>query len=98
MLLTVDRDVSLPREIARGLSNVHAAGQLITATTDRVWKLLTGKVDSSLGIVPLIDEFCSALEAGQPGQVVPTDGIRLLALLSSIWPAAGSATSPRGLA
>jgi predicted dehydrogenase len=94
MTLTVHRDLPMPRKIARGVSNLDIASQLVAGTANTVWKLLARKVDGSYGIVPLIHAFYSALEAGQPAPVGPAEGIQSLAVLRSIWPAAERAPTP----
>lgn len=97
MTLTLHRDLPMPRKIARGVSNLDIASQLVAGTANTVWKLLARKVDGSYGIVPLIHAFYAALEAGQPAPVGPTEGMQSLLVLRSIWPAAESAPPPGGI-
>jgi len=87
MTLTTVRDLPFPRMIARGLSNIDIAGQLVGATASATWKLLRRKVDGSNGIVPLIHAYYSALESGRPAPVGPTEGMHAVSVLRSIWPA-----------
>lgn len=97
MTLTVHRDLPMPRKIARGVSNLDIAGQLVAGTANIVWKLLARKVDGSYGIVPLIHAFYAALEAGLPAPVGPAEGIQSLTVLRSIWPAAEPAPPSGGI-
>jgi predicted dehydrogenase len=94
MTLTVHRDLPMPRKIARGISNLDIAGQLVAGTANTVWKLLARKVDGSYGIVPLIHAFYAALEGDQPAPVGPDEGIESLTVLRSIWPSEESALPP----
>ncbi len=98
MTLTVLRDLSLPRKIARGVSGLDVATQLIAGTASTVWKLLARRIDGSFGIVPLIHAFYAALDAGRSAPVGPIEGIQSLAVLRSIWPAAEPSHPPREIA
>jgi hypothetical protein len=87
MTMTVYRELPVPRKLARGLSNIDVAAQLVGATASATWKLLRKKVDGSYGIIPLIHAFYAALEAGKPAPVGPAEGTQAVGVLRSIWPA-----------
>jgi len=87
MTMTVYRELPVPRKLARGLSNIDVAAQLVGATASATWKLLRKKVDGSYGIIPLIHAFYAALEAGRPAPVGPAEGTQAVGVLRSIWPA-----------
>jgi 2-alkyl-3-oxoalkanoate reductase len=97
MTLTIHRDLPMPRKIARGVSNLDIAGQLVAGTAGTVWKLIRRKVDGSYGIVPLIHAFYAALESERPAPVGPAEGIQSLAVLRSIWPVAETTAGAGGI-
>lgn len=88
MTMTVHRELAMPRKLARGLSNIDVAAQLVGATAGATWKLLRKKVDGSYGIIPLIHAFYAAIEAGRPAPVGAVEGTQSVRVLRSIWPAA----------
>lgn len=94
MTMTVYRELPVPRKLARGLSNIDVAAQLVGATASATWKLLRKKVDGSYGIIPLIHAFYAAIEAGTPAPVGPVEGTQAVSVLRSIWPESNASTLP----
>lgn len=87
MRCTIERELPVPRKFARGLTNLDVAAQLIGGTARASWNLLRGKVDGSYGVIPLIHAFYSALENGEPAPVSASEGLQVVKMLRSIWPA-----------
>jgi predicted dehydrogenase len=91
MSLLVYRQLPVPQKLARGLTNLDLAAQLVGGTVSAAWSLLRKKVDGSYGIAPCIHAFYAALAAGAPAPIDPREGAQAVAVLRTLWPV----TEPR---
>lgn len=97
MVLTTERELPVPRKLARGLTSFDLAAQLVTRTVGATWRVLRKQVDGSYGITPLVHAFYEALEAGRPAPVGPAEGAQAVAVLRSIWPVRVPAAGVQGV-
>ncbi len=95
MSLMIYRQLPVPQKLARGLTNLDLAAQLVNGTVSAAWNLLRKKVDGSYGIVPCIHAFYAALAAGAPAPIDPREGVQAVEVLRTLWPVADL---PAGLA
>jgi predicted dehydrogenase len=86
MSLMMYRHLPVPQKLARGLTNLDLAAQLVSGTVSATWKLLRKKVDGSYGIAPCIRAFYAALAAGAPAPIDPREGLRAVEVLRAVWP------------
>ena len=86
MIVTVERELPVPRKLARGLTNLDLARQLVTGTAGATWRLLRKQLDSSYGVIPLVHAFYRALEEGRPAPVDAGEGQAAVATLRALWP------------
>ena len=90
MSLTIERELPVPRKLARGLTNLYSAAQLVGGTSSATWQMLRKKIDGSYGVIPRIHAFYAALEEGKPAPVGAIEGLESVRVLRSIWPEADS--------
>jgi 2-alkyl-3-oxoalkanoate reductase len=95
MSLMIYRQLSVPQKLARGLTNLDLAAQLVNGTVSAAWNLLRKRVDGSYGIAPCIHAFYAALAAGAPAPIDPREGVQAVGVLRELWPVADL---PAGLA
>ncbi|HET8625278.1 MAG TPA: NAD-dependent epimerase/dehydratase family protein [Gemmatimonadales bacterium] len=86
MVLTVEKELPVPRKLARGLTNLHLAAQYVGQTASASWQLVRRRIDGSYGVIPLIHAFYDALAAGRPAPVGPEEGLQVVRVLRAIWP------------
>lgn len=86
LALTAYRALPIHKTVARAVSNLDIAAQLIGGTAMMGWRLLRRKVDGSYGIVPLVHAFYAAVEAGRPAPIGAAEGAMAVGLLRAIWP------------
>ena len=94
LALTVERELPVPRKLARPLGNVSVAAQLVSGTAGAAWQLARKRIDGSYGVIPLVHAFYDALEAGRPAPVGPAEGTQAVAVLRSVWPTAAAVARP----
>jgi predicted dehydrogenase len=90
MSLMMYRQLPVSQKLARGLTNLDLAAQLVSDTVGASWKLLRKKVDGSYGIGPCISAFYAALAAGVPAPIDPREGQQAVEVLRTLWPIAAS--------
>jgi len=86
MTLNVDRERSVPRKLAHGVSNLSTASHLATQTLGAGARMALGKADGTKGIHSLIDAFYQSIRAGTSSPVPGEEGRRTVSLLRGIWP------------
>jgi predicted dehydrogenase len=87
MSLAIYREHKVPKAIDRALVNLDVAAQLFGGTLRATWQTVRGKIDGSWGVVPLVHAFYDALAAYRPAPVGPGDGIEVVRIMRTLWPA-----------
>jgi len=98
-MLVVRRQSPLPRSLARGLSGFQLAWQYFKGSIQNVYGFITGRIDKSGGIEPLITKFYESIRNDTAFPVTLEKSVRVMDLIERVWPeppvARTSLTPPR---
>jgi nucleoside-diphosphate-sugar epimerase/predicted dehydrogenase len=85
-ILTVQRRSIFPRAIDRGLSGIQIAGQNLRGFCANIHKFLTGRMDKSNGVAPLITKFYESIRNEDEPPISFDKSLRVVDLMTRIWP------------
>lgn len=85
-IMTLQKKSLLPRAAVRGLSGFFLANQYFKGGFANIFKFLTGKIDKSNGIGPLVARFYESLRNGTEQPVSLEKGLAVVDVMDRIWP------------
>jgi len=85
-ILTVQKRSIFPRAIDRGLSGIQIAGQNLRGFCANIHKFLTGRMDKSNGVAPLITKFYESIRNEDEPPITFDKSLQVVDLMDRIWP------------
>jgi len=85
-ILTVRKNSSLPRALARGLSGFGLGVQYFGGSVGNIFRFARGRIDKSGGIAPIISRFYEAVRNDGEPPIALDKALAVVDLVSKVWP------------